>query len=75
MKKTILIIMTLMAAMSAGAQNLTVLHMNDTHSHIDHLTRFGIGIICFFKLSADLKCLLQCHAYGKWNHLRKLVAL
>ena len=35
MKKTVLIIMTLVAAMSAGAQNLTVLHMNDTHSHID----------------------------------------
>ena len=30
MKKTVLIIMTLVAAMSAGAQNLTVLHMNDT---------------------------------------------
>lgn len=35
MKKTVLIIMALVAAMSAGAQNLTVLHMNDTHSHID----------------------------------------
>ena len=30
----------------------------NTHCHIDNLTRFRIGIVCFLKLCADLKRLL-----------------
>ena len=35
MKKIILLIAAMVAVSSLGAQNLTVLHLNDTHSHID----------------------------------------
>ena len=35
MKKTILIFFAALAVMSLDAQNLTVLHLNDTHSHMD----------------------------------------
>lgn len=35
MKKTIIFLVAVLVALSAEAQNLTVLHLNDTHSHID----------------------------------------
>ena len=35
MKKFVLIFAALLAVSFAGAQDLTILHMNDTHSHID----------------------------------------
>lgn len=35
MKRTILTIVALMAALSLDAQELTILHFNDTHSHVD----------------------------------------
>ena len=35
MKKTIIVILAALAALSLDAQNLTILHLNDTHSHID----------------------------------------
>ncbi len=35
MKRTILALCFILAACQLGAQNLTILHVNDTHSHID----------------------------------------
>ena len=35
MKKTVIVILAVLAALSLDAQNLTVLHLNDTHSHVD----------------------------------------
>ena len=35
MKKTIFIVLAVLAAISLDAQNLTILHLNDTHSHVD----------------------------------------
>ena len=35
MKKTIIVILAALAALSLDAQNLTILHLNDTHSHVD----------------------------------------
>lgn len=35
MRRTVLILMAVMTGIVAGAQNLTILHLNDTHSHID----------------------------------------
>lgn len=35
MKKTIVIIFAVLASLSLDAQKLTVLHLNDTHSHVD----------------------------------------
>ena len=35
MKKTIIVILAAFAALSLDAQNLTILHLNDTHSHVD----------------------------------------
>ena len=35
MKKTIFIVLAALAALSLDAQNLTILHLNDTHSHVD----------------------------------------
>ena len=35
MKKTIIAILAAFAALSLDAQNLTILHLNDTHSHVD----------------------------------------
>lgn len=35
MKKTIFIVLAAFAALSLDAQNLTILHLNDTHSHVD----------------------------------------
>lgn len=35
MKKTIFIVLAALAAISLDAQNLTILHLNDTHSHVD----------------------------------------
>ncbi len=35
MKKTIVIIFAVLASLSVDAQKLTVLHLNDTHSHVD----------------------------------------
>ena len=35
MKRIIMITAALMAVLSLDAQNLTVLHFNDTHSHVD----------------------------------------
>ena len=35
MKRILLFILAFFAVMSLAAQNLTVLHLNDTHSHVD----------------------------------------
>ncbi len=35
MKKTVFFILAVLTAFSLDAQNLTVLHLNDTHSHVD----------------------------------------
>lgn len=35
MRRVMIILCTALFALSAGAQNLTVIHINDTHSHID----------------------------------------
>ena len=35
MRRVMIILCTVLFALSAGAQNLTVIHINDTHSHID----------------------------------------
>lgn len=35
MRRTALLLIFLMAGIAAGAQDLTILHLNDTHSHID----------------------------------------
>ena len=35
MKRIVLFAVAVLATMSLGAQNLTVLHLNDTHSHVD----------------------------------------
>ena len=35
MKKTIITAVAFLAALSLGAQDLTIIHFNDTHSHID----------------------------------------
>lgn len=35
MKRLVIFAAVLLASMSAGAQNLTIIHFNDTHSHID----------------------------------------
>ncbi len=35
MKKPIIMIIAVLAALSLDAQNLTILHLNDTHSHVD----------------------------------------
>ncbi len=37
MKKTIIFIVALLFAVAAGAQDLVVVHLNDTHSHIDSI--------------------------------------
>ena len=35
MRRIIMMLCTALLALSAGAQDLTVIHINDTHSHID----------------------------------------
>ena len=35
MKRIVLFAVAVLATLSLGAQNLTVLHLNDTHSHVD----------------------------------------
>ena len=35
MKRILLLIALLSASFAADAQNLTILHLNDTHSHVD----------------------------------------
>ena len=35
MKRIYIVLLLSFAAIAASAQNLTILHMNDTHSHID----------------------------------------
>ena len=35
MRRVMIILCTVLFALSAGAQNLTIIHINDTHSHID----------------------------------------
>ena len=46
MKKPIIMIIAVLAALSLDAQNLTILHLNDTHSHVDpeekHFMEFSI---------------------------------